>query len=54
MRTARLLGLILTILGAGLLVAPAAIAQPPQRLAGYVTDDAGALSGSGFAAVTAA
>ena len=54
MRTARLLGVILTMLGAGLLLAPPATAQPPQRLAGYVTDGAGALSGSGRAAVTSA
>lgn len=58
MRTARLLGAIATILaiglGGGLLVAPAAGAQPPFRLAGYVTDNAGVLSDSGRAAVTSA
>lgn len=58
MRTARPLGVIATILaigmGGGLLVAPAAGAQPPFRLAGYVTDNAGALSDSGRAAVTSA
>ncbi|OBH81018.1 hypothetical protein A5681_03055 [Mycobacterium scrofulaceum] len=58
MRTARLLGAIATILaiclGGGLLVAPAADAQPPFRLAGYVTDNAGVLSDSGRAAVTSA
>ncbi|OBH24350.1 hypothetical protein A9X03_13740 [Mycobacterium sp. E1715] len=58
MRTARLLGVIATILaiglGGGLLVAPAGDAQPPFRLAGYVTDNAGALSDSGRAAVTSA
>jgi hypothetical protein len=32
MRTARLLGVILTMLTAGLLLAPAAAAQPPFRL----------------------
>ncbi|ORB76306.1 TPM domain-containing protein [Mycobacterium scrofulaceum] len=58
MRTARLLsviGAILTIgFGGGLLVAPAAGAQPPFRLAGYVTDNAGVLSDSGRATVTSA
>lgn len=54
MRSVRALGAILTILAAGLLLAPPATAQPPQRLAGYVTDEAGALSASGRAAVTSA
>ncbi|OJZ74443.1 hypothetical protein BRW65_09270 [Mycobacterium paraffinicum] len=58
MRTARLLGVIATILAiglsGGLFVAPAAGAQPPFRLAGYVTDNAGVLSDSGRAAVTSA
>ncbi|WP_374025387.1 TPM domain-containing protein [Mycobacterium sp. HNNTM2301] len=58
MRTARLLGVIAMILaiglGGGLLVAPTAGAQPPFRLAGYVTDNAGVLSDSGRAAVTSA
>ncbi len=54
MRTARLLAVMLTVLTAGLLLAPAAAAQPPFRLAGYVTDNAGALSDSGRAAVTSA
>lgn len=54
MRTARLLGAILTIFTAGLLLAPAAGAQPPFRLADYVTDNAGVLSDSGRAAVTSA
>lgn len=58
MRTARLLGVIATIvaigLGGGLLVAPTAAAQPPFRLAGYVTDSAGVLSDPGRAAVTSA
>ena len=53
MRTARLLTVILTILGAGLL-APMASAQPPAQLPNYVTDDAGALSDSGRAAVKSA
>jgi len=54
MRTARLLGVMLTVLAAGLLLAPPAAAQPPFRLADYVTDDARALSDSGRAAVTSA
>jgi uncharacterized membrane protein YgcG len=54
MRIARLLGVILALLGVGLLLAPAAGAQPPLRLSDYVTDNAGALSDSGRAAVTSA
>jgi predicted nucleic acid-binding Zn-ribbon protein len=57
MRTARLLSVILTILTVGLaggLLAPPAGAQPPFRLPGYVTDNAGLLSDSGRAAVTSA
>ncbi|MEB4209493.1 TPM domain-containing protein [Mycobacterium sp. 94-17] len=58
MRTARLISVIATILtvglGSGLLLAPRAGAQPPLRLADYITDDAGALSGSGRAAVDSA
>ena len=54
MRIARLLGVILTILTAGLLLAPPAGAQPPFRLSDYVTDNAGALSDAGRAAVTSA
>lgn len=54
MRTARLLGVVLAILTTGLLVTPSAAAQPPFRLPGYVTDNAGVLSGSSRAAVTSA
>ena len=54
MRIARLLGVILTFLTAGLLLAPAAGAQPPRRLTGYVTDCAGALSDSSRADVRSA
>src|SRR6201998_647797 len=54
MRTARLPGVILPILITGLLLAPSAAAQPPFRLPGYVTDNAGALSDSGRAAATSA
>ncbi|OBJ03846.1 hypothetical protein A5624_02870 [Mycobacterium sp. 1482292.6] len=56
--TARLIAVIATILtvgfGGGLLLAPAAGAQPPFRLADYITDNAGALSDSGRAAVASA
>jgi predicted nucleic acid-binding Zn-ribbon protein len=54
MRTGRLLGVILTMVITGLLLAPTAGAQPPFRLPGYVTDNAGALSASGRTEVTAA
>jgi hypothetical protein len=53
MRTARLLAMIVTILGVGLLAPPAG-AQPPVQLPNYVTDDVGALSNSGRAAVKSA
>ncbi|MCV7200299.1 TPM domain-containing protein [Mycobacterium angelicum] len=54
MRIARLLGVILTILATGLLLAPPAGAQPPFRLPGYITDNAGVLNDSGRAAITSA
>lgn len=58
MRTARLLATLATLLtvglSGGLLVAASAGAQPPLRLADYVTDNAGALSDSGRSTVTAA
>ncbi|MGZ4576942.1 MAG: TPM domain-containing protein [Mycobacterium sp.] len=58
MRTARLLSVIGTILAigfsGGLLLAPAAGAQPPFRLADYVTDNAGVLTEPGRAALTSA
>jgi predicted nucleic acid-binding Zn-ribbon protein len=54
MRIARVFGVILAVATAGLLLAPAAAAQPPFRLPGYVTDDANALTGSGRAAVQSA
>jgi len=44
MRIARLLGLLAALLTAGFLVIPGAAAQPPFRLAGQVTDNAGALT----------
>lgn len=58
MRIAHLLAavamLLAVTLGGGLLVAPQAGAQPPFRLADYVTDQSAALSDSGRAAVTSA
>ena len=54
MRIARPLGVILTILTAGLLLAPPAGAEPPFRLPDYVTDNANVLSDSGRAAATSA
>jgi hypothetical protein len=54
MRIARLLGVILAILTTVLLLAPSAAAQPPFRLPGQVTDNAGVLSASGRAAVGSA
>jgi TPM domain len=54
MRTIRSLAMLVAILITALLVAPAAGAQPPFRLPGYLTDDAGALTGSGRAAVQSA
>ena len=42
MRIARLCGVLLAVLTTGLLLAPPAGAQPPLRLPGYVTDNAGA------------
>jgi len=46
MRIARLLSLVVAILTAGVLLAPAAGSTPPFRLPGYVTDSAGVLSPS--------
>lgn len=54
MRIPRVLGVILAVLASALLLAPVATAQPPFRLADYVTDDAGALTGSGRGGVEAA
>ena len=54
MRIARLCGVFLAFITAGLLLAPSAHAQPPFRLAGYVTDNDGLLSDSGRASVTSA
>ena len=46
MRITRLLSLVLAILAAAVLLAPAAGSTPPFRLPGYVTDQAQVLSGS--------
>lgn len=44
MRIARVLSMLLAILITGLLAAPGAAAEPPLRLAGQLTDNAGVLS----------
>lgn len=58
MRITRLIGVVLTVmtvgLSGGLLQAPPAGAQPPFRLADYLTDNAGVLGDADRAAVTAA
>ena len=46
MRGARLFSFIVAALTASLLLAPTAAAQPPFRLTDYITDNAGALTGS--------
>ncbi|MGE2719635.1 TPM domain-containing protein [Mycolicibacterium celeriflavum] len=54
MRLVRLLTLVLAMLTAGALIAPTVSAEPPFRLSGYVTDNAGALDSAGRAEVTSA
>ncbi len=54
MRVVRLVGVILTILTAGLLLATPAGAQPPSKLTDHITDSAGVLTDSGRAAVSSA
>jgi hypothetical protein len=54
MRIARSLAVFLATVAAALLLAPATAAQPPFRLPDYITDNAGALSGSGRSAVDSA
>lgn len=51
MRITRLLALLATFLTAGVLLAPVTAAEPPFRLPGYVTDQAGALSAAQRGAV---
>lgn len=50
----RSLAIVMATLITALLTAPSAAAQPPFRLSTYVTDNVGALSGSGHAAVQSA
>ncbi|OBK46760.1 YgcG family protein [Mycobacterium sp. 1081908.1] len=54
MRVLRRFGAVLAILTAGLLWATPAGAQPPSKLTDHVTDNTGALSDSGRAAVSSA
>lgn len=54
MRVVRLFGAVLTILTAGLLLASPAGAQPPSRLRDHITDNTGALTDPGRAAVSSA
>ncbi|GFG50837.1 hypothetical protein CQY20_27215 [Mycolicibacterium agri] len=54
MRIARLLSLVLAFLTVGALVAPSASAEPPFRLPGQVTDNAGVLNSAQRAEVTSA
>jgi len=54
MRIVRLLGVVLTILTAGLLLATPAGAQPPSKLTDHITDNTRALTDSGRAAVNSA
>jgi uncharacterized membrane protein YgcG len=54
MRIVRLFGVVLTILTAGLLLAPSAGAQPPSKLLDHITDDSGVLTAADRAAVGSA
>ncbi len=54
MRVVRLFGAVLAILTAGLLLATPAGAQPPSKLTDHITDNTGALTDSGRAAVGSA
>ncbi|OBB71592.1 YgcG family protein [Mycobacterium sp. 852014-52144_SCH5372336] len=54
MRLVRLLTLVLAMLAGSALIAPTAAAEPPFRLPGYVTDNAGVLDGAARAEVTSA
>lgn len=54
MRVVRLFGAVLAILIAGLLLATPGGAQPPGKLTDHITDNTGALSDSGRAAVSSA
>ncbi len=54
MSSVRSAAVFMAMLITALLVAPSAAAQPPLRLSTYITDDAGALNGSGRAAIQSA
>ncbi|ORW32632.1 hypothetical protein AWB91_11945 [Mycobacterium paraense] len=54
MRVVRLFGAVLAILTAGLLLATPAGAQPPSKITDHITDNTGALTDSGRAAVSSA
>lgn len=54
MRVVRLFGAVLAILTAGLLLVAPAGAQPPSKLTDHITDNTGALTDSGRAAVGSA
>jgi uncharacterized membrane protein YgcG len=54
MRFVRLLTVLLALITAGALLAPLAAAEPPFRLPGYVTDNAGVLNDADRAEVTSA
>jgi hypothetical protein len=54
MSTVRSVAVFMVMLISALVVAPSAAAQPPSRLSTYITDDAGALNGSGRAAIESA
>ena len=54
MRAVRLLGVVLTVLTAGLLLTTAAGAQPPSKLTDHITDSTGVLTDSGRAAASSA
>ncbi|MCV7412284.1 hypothetical protein AWC05_16860 [Mycobacterium florentinum] len=54
MRIVRLLGVVLTILAAGLPLASPAGAQPPSKLTDHITDNTGVLTDSDRATVSAA
>lgn len=54
MRTVRSFAALVAMVLTALLVAPSAAAQPPFRLSSYITDNVGALTGSGRGAVQSA
>jgi uncharacterized membrane protein YgcG len=54
MRIVRLLGVVLTILTAGLLLTTPAAAQPPSKLTDHITDSSGVLTDSSRASVSSA